>query len=86
MPDRPSFADPTCRRDFLRKRAGAAPVPSAREKADIMDAMHEKGIKAFPARTEGKGNQLLAPRVERGVDVYELTAAEIEWEVEPGVA
>ena len=49
-----------------------------------MDAMHEKGIKAFPAKTEGKGNQLLEPRIEKGVKVYELTAEEIEWEVEPG--
>ena len=49
-----------------------------------MDAMHEKGIKAFPAKTEGKGNQLLAPRIERGVKVFELTAEEIQWEVEPG--
>jgi hypothetical protein len=23
-----------------------------------MDAMHEKGVKAFPAKPEGKGNQL----------------------------
>ncbi len=29
--------------------------------ADQMDAMHEAGIKAFPAKTAGKGNQLLAP-------------------------
>jgi len=49
-----------------------------------MDAMHEKGVKAFPAKTEGKGNQLLAPRLENGVKVYELTAAELEWETEPG--
>jgi FtsP/CotA-like multicopper oxidase with cupredoxin domain len=65
----------------------AAPkaVPlSPRQKADAMDAMHEKGVKAFPAQTEGKGNQLLAPRLEHGVKVYELTAEEIEWEVEPG--
>lgn len=62
-----------------------APSPkSAREKADAMDAMHEKGVKAFPARTEGKGNQLIEPRIENGVKVYELTAREIEWEVEPG--
>ena len=26
-----------------------------------MDAMHEGGIKAFPAKTAGKGNQPLAP-------------------------
>jgi manganese oxidase len=60
------------------------PAPSPREKADRMDAMHEKGIKAFPAKTEGKGNQLLEPRLEKGVKVYELTAEEIQWEAEPG--
>src|SRR5438067_9770140 len=31
--------------------------------SDAMDAMHEKGIKAFPAKTTGKGNQRLAPRI-----------------------
>ncbi len=60
------------------------PAPSPRQKADEMDAMHEKGVKAFPAKTEGKGNQLLEPRIERGVKVYDLTAEEIQWEVEPG--
>lgn len=49
-----------------------------------MDAMHEKGVKAFPAKTAGKGNQLMQPRLDRGVKVYDLTAREIEWEVEPG--
>ena len=60
------------------------PEPTPQQRADAMDAMHEKGVKAFPAKTEGKGNQPLAPRVERGVKVFELTAEEIEWEVEPG--
>ncbi|HET7623432.1 MAG TPA: multicopper oxidase domain-containing protein [Gemmatimonadaceae bacterium] len=59
-------------------------VEQIRAKADEMDAMHEKGIKAFPAPTKGKGNQLLAPRIEKGVKVYELTAREIDWETEPG--
>ena len=49
-----------------------------------MDAMHEKGVKAFPAKTEGKGNQLMQPRMEGRVKVYDLTAEEIQWEVEPG--
>ena len=49
-----------------------------------MDAMHEKGVKAFPAKTDGKGNQLLRPRIEKGVNVYDLTCEEIQWEVEPG--
>ncbi len=64
----------------------AAPVtpPSPEAKAEAMDAMHEAGVKAFPARTEGKGNQLLAPRMDRGVKVYDLTCSEIEWEVAPG--
>ncbi len=61
-----------------------APVLSVRDKADEMDAMHEKGIKAFPAKTEGKGNQPLQPRLDKGVKVFELTAEEIQWETEPG--
>ena len=52
--------------------------------SDAMDAMHEKGIKAFPAKTEGKGNQVLAPRLEKGIKVYDLTAKVVQWEVEPG--
>jgi FtsP/CotA-like multicopper oxidase with cupredoxin domain len=49
-----------------------------------MDAMHEKGIKAFPAPTEGKGNQPLAPRVENGVKIFDLETSIVQWEVEPG--
>jgi FtsP/CotA-like multicopper oxidase with cupredoxin domain len=62
----------------------AAPAASAMSTADQMDAMHEAGIKAFPAKTEGKGNQLLAPKIEKGVKVYELTAEKLQWETEPG--
>jgi len=61
----------------------ATPV-SAVSTADQMDAMHEAGIKAFPARTEGKGNQLFAPKMDRGVKVFELTAERVQWETEPG--
>ena len=49
-----------------------------------MDAMHEMRVKAFPAQTAGQGNQLMEPRLEGGVKVYELTTEEIEWAVEPG--
>jgi FtsP/CotA-like multicopper oxidase with cupredoxin domain len=52
--------------------------------AEAMDAMHEKGIKAFPAKTAGVGNQLLKPRLDRDVKVYELTAKKTRWETEPG--
>ena len=70
-----------------------APHPaavSAVNKSDEMDAMHEKGIKAFvgalsgPALTAGKGNQVLAPRMDGAVKVFDLTCRKIRWEVEPG--
>ena len=67
--------------------APAAPVAAAastESRADQMDRMHEAGIKSFPAKTEGKGGQPLAPRMDRGVKVYELTATEMRWEVAPG--
>ncbi len=63
----------------------AAPATlTARERAEKMDADHEAGVKAFPAKTEGKGNQVMAPRMDRGVKVFELECREIDWEVEPG--
>jgi FtsP/CotA-like multicopper oxidase with cupredoxin domain len=62
----------------------AAPAASAAASADEMDRMHEAGIKAFPAKTEGKGNQLLKPRIEKGCKVYELTCQKVQWEVEVG--
>ena len=61
-----------------------APATTVAGRADQMDALHEKGIKAFPAKTAGQGNQLLPPRVENGVKIYDLTAKVVQWEVEPG--
>src|SRR5215510_9067659 len=57
---------------------------SAVATADAMDVMHEKGIKAFPAKTAGTGNQLMQPTLDKGVKVFELTAKKIQWETEPG--
>ena len=53
-------------------------------KAEAMDKMHEAGVKAFPAKTVGKGNQLLHPRIKAGVKIFELTAKIIRWETTPG--
>jgi FtsP/CotA-like multicopper oxidase with cupredoxin domain len=54
--------------------------------ADEMDAMHEAGIKAFVAgvKTDGLGNQPLAPRVENGIKIFELTCKTTTWEVTSG--
>jgi FtsP/CotA-like multicopper oxidase with cupredoxin domain len=62
----------------------AAATPTPRESADAMDAMHEKGVKAFPAKTAGLGNVPLQPRIENGVKIFELTAKKAPWEVTPG--
>jgi FtsP/CotA-like multicopper oxidase with cupredoxin domain len=58
-----------------------APALSA---AEQMDAMHEKGVKAFPAKTAIWGNQPFEPRIDKGVKVYDFTAKVVKWETEPG--
>ncbi len=63
---------------------GGLTLEQARARADAMDAMHEKGIKAFPAPTKGKGNQPLAPKMDGKTKVFELTARPMKWETEPG--
>ena len=60
-----------------------APVSPAAV-AEAMDKMHEAGIRAFPAKTAGKENQLLQPKIKNGVKVFELTARKIHWETAPG--
>ncbi|MEP6691649.1 MAG: copper oxidase [Gemmatimonadaceae bacterium] len=63
----------------------AHPAVSAQTTAaDQMDAMHEAGIKAFPAKTQGKGNQLMAPAMDGKTKVFALTAKVIKWETAPG--
>lgn len=63
--------------------AHPAAVPQQSD-ADKMDAMHEAGIKAFPAKTAGKGNQPLAPVMDGKTKVFNLTARPIKWETAPG--
>ena len=50
-----------------------------------MDASGAAKVKAFPAKTEGTGDQPLAPTVAAdGTKVFDLTVDEIKWEVETG--
>ncbi len=62
----------------------ANPAAAVAMAAEEMDRMHEAGVKAFPAKTEGVGNQLFAPRMDKDVKVFDLTASKVQWEVEPG--
>ncbi|MGQ0519623.1 MAG: multicopper oxidase domain-containing protein [Actinomycetota bacterium] len=53
--------------------------------ADEMDEVMAATTKAFPAATEGKGAQLLAPTVlADGTKQFDLTTRIVQWEVEPG--
>jgi FtsP/CotA-like multicopper oxidase with cupredoxin domain len=64
--------------------AAPAAGKSVAEKAAEMDAMHEKGVKAFPAKTAKWGNLPMAPKMDGKVKVFELTCTKIKWETEPG--
>jgi FtsP/CotA-like multicopper oxidase with cupredoxin domain len=67
--------------------AGAEHGATSEGKVSIEDMLagHEAGVKAFPAETQGLGNQPLAPRIDGGTKVFELTAQDLRWETEPGV-
>lgn len=72
--------------------AAAAPAALSEVPTTIdwraVDAAHERVVQDFlagqPAKTEGLGNQPLAPTMENGVKVYDLTAKVVQWEVKPG--
>lgn len=53
---------------------------------DALDQAKADTILAFPAATEGIGNQLLEPEevLEDGTKVFRLVAETFDWEVEPG--
>mgnify|MGYP006274515153 CR=1 FL=1 len=46
---------------------------------------HAAGVQAFPATTQGTGNQILDPVIENGWKVFRLTATQVRWETKPGV-
>jgi FtsP/CotA-like multicopper oxidase with cupredoxin domain len=64
--------------------ASSTPTKSAAERAAEIDKHHEEGIKMFPARTEGKGNQPLKHEMEGDTKVFNLSVSKIQWEVSPG--
>ena len=64
----------------------AAPGDEEEMSAEEMNQIMIDSMLAFPAETEGKGNQPLEPVEIKadGTKVFELTAEVIQWEVEPG--
>lgn len=54
-------------------------------RAEWLRANYEASVAAFPAETEGFGNQVMTGEVQAdGSKLFELTIAEFEWEVAPG--
>jgi FtsP/CotA-like multicopper oxidase with cupredoxin domain len=77
---------------WASRRSGSTSVPAPPASAtqppaghEEMDAAHEARVKAFPAKTAALGARPMAPEIVDGVKVFELTAAPIQWEVEPGI-
>jgi len=66
-----------------------AATSTALSVADQIDADHKKGIADFLQNqqsplTKGKGGQVLAPTIDNGVKVWNLTVDEVDWETFPG--
>jgi FtsP/CotA-like multicopper oxidase with cupredoxin domain len=71
--------------------AAPAPAPAAAQGPDWkkIDADHKKGVEDFLKNqqtplTKGKGNQPLPFTMDGNVKVFQLTADEVDWEIEPG--
>jgi len=61
---------------------GHTPTPA---EGAAQDQVMIESVLAFPAETEGRGNQTLEPEVlPDGTKRFELTASVIDWEVRPG--
>jgi FtsP/CotA-like multicopper oxidase with cupredoxin domain len=70
--------------DHPHDGASAALAQSDEVTADEMDAMHEAGVKAFPAATEGLGGQPLPFTMDGDVKVFDVVCQVVQWEVTPG--
>ena len=66
------------------QHAGSATSAADASAVDEMDAMHEAGVKAFPAPTEGLGGQPLEYTLDGDVKVFELVCQVVDWEYAPG--
>ncbi|MEO8540242.1 MAG: multicopper oxidase domain-containing protein [bacterium] len=71
-------------------KSGATVVPTTTAvNWQKIDEEHKKGITDFLKNakaplTKGKGMEELAPRIENGVKVWDITIDEVNWEVSPG--
>ena len=71
------------RHDGRHRRSSPMADMTAQQMAD----MHKQGVEDFLAgnQTSTQGNQILKPKIENGVKVFNLTVSQIKWEVSKGV-
>ncbi|MEO7296711.1 MAG: multicopper oxidase domain-containing protein [Candidatus Limnocylindria bacterium] len=86
----PGHADGGMTGEVMVAVAGSSEQPAAsHDEARTAEEMRDSdaAITAqFPAKTEGRGNQVLEPEIQDdGTLQWELTASVIEWETEPGM-
>jgi len=79
-----SMTDPVMNHDSTAIDPFALTEEQKRARADYMDETMDARNALFPAKTLGSGGQLLEPRLDNGVKVFDLTAEVVKWEVEPG--
>ncbi len=84
----PGHADGGMTGDVMVAVAGESDAPTASGHDRTAEELRDSDTSvtaAFPAETEGLGNQILEPEVQDdGTLQWELTASVIEWETEPG--
>lgn len=77
-------ASPTDDHMAMAGEPAVSPATSSAQSTDPtaaeMDAMHEAGVKAFPAPTKGIGGQPLKYEMDGDVKVFKLTSSVIQWE------
>ena len=90
------YTDPSGRKSDTAAAAAPPPTGGGNKPAPVVaddhakiDEDHKKGVEDFVKNqstplTKGKGMQPLAPRVENGVKVWDLTIDEVDWETSPG--
>jgi FtsP/CotA-like multicopper oxidase with cupredoxin domain len=58
------------------------PGPTATPSGEDMDALAEAVVNRFPEQTALVGNQVLAPRLEAGMKVFDIAASAFEWHID----
>jgi plastocyanin len=82
----PGHADAGMRGAVMVAGSGSAtPAASTAASAEQLRDADAARTAQFPVKTEGRGNQVLQPKLlEDGTKQWELTASVIQWETEPG--